>query len=175
MFITARRPFIPFGERLVPKPSPGVGRTVVLAMTATATMIPQTDAVSKLTPRIVPSPRKALIVEDRPCLAMLLGQILARLGIDAEVLRNGADALVRLKNGAADFDLVCSDVELRGASGWTILERVHACCPGLPFMLISGDPSESFSREASRRGAVPAFRKPFKLAEVQRTLAGLLS
>ena len=106
---------------------------------------------------------------------MLLGQMLARHGIEVEVLRNGADALMRLRNGAADFDLVCSDVELRGASGWTILERVHASRPGLPFMLISGDPSESFAREASRRGAVTAFSKPFKLAEVQQTLAGLLS
>ena len=105
---------------------------------------------------------------------MLLGQILARQGIDAEILHNGADALVRLKNGAADFDLICSDVELPGASGWTVLEWVRSFRPGLPIMLISGIPSESFSREAARRGAVAAFRKPFKLAEVQQTLAGLL-
>ncbi len=103
---------------------------------------------------------------------MLLGQILARQGIEAEILHNGADALVRLKNGAADLDLVCSDVELPGASGWTVLEWVHTYRPGLPFLLISGIQDGNFSREADRRGAVAAFRKPFKLAEVEQTLAG---
>ena len=107
-------------------------------------------------------------------LAMHLAQILARDGIEVEILRNGADALVRLKNGAADFDLVCSDVELPGASGWTVLEWMRTHQPETPFMLISGVPDSSFSREASRRGAVAAFRKPFKMAEVQQTLAGLL-
>ena len=144
-------------------------------MTATVTSAFQIDAYSKNTPRPAFSHKKALIVEDRPCLAMLLAQILARDGIDVEILRNGADALVRLKNGAADFDLVCSDVELPGASGWTVLERVRTHQPETPFMLISGIPDSNFSREASRRGAVAAFRKPFKLAEVQQTLAGLLA
>ena len=144
-------------------------------MTATATIHPQTDAASKVTPRIPAFPKKALIIEDRPCLATLLGQILAHQGIDAEILHNGADALARLKDGADDLDLVCSDVELPGASGWTVLEWVHAYHPGLPIMLISGIPDGNFSREAVRRGAVAAFRKPFDLGAVQQTLAGLFS
>ncbi len=144
-------------------------------MTATETIHAQTDAAPEIIPCTSSPHKKALVVEDRPCVAMLLGQILARQGIDAEILHNGADALMRLKNRGADYDLVCSDVELPGASGWTVLEWVHTYRPGLPILLISGTPSADFTREAGRRGAAAAFRKPFKLSEVQQTLAGLLS
>lgn len=123
--------------------------------------------------RIPSSPDKALVIEDRHLLAMLLGQVLARNGIDAEILRKGAEVIVRLRDEAADYALVCSDVELPEASGWTILEWVRSHRPRLRMMLISGDRDDDFLLEADRRGAVAAFRSPFKIAEVEQTLAEL--
>ena len=85
-------------------------------------------------------------------------------------VRNGAEAIVRLKDAAADYGLVCSDVELPGASGWTILEWVRTRYPGLPMVLISGVSDGDFMREAHRRGAIGAFRKSFNFGEVQHML-----
>ncbi len=118
-------------------------------------------------------PRNALVIEDHAYLARLLVEVFAYAGITAEIMSNGAEAIVRLKNGAGTFGMVCSDVELPGASGWTVLEWVHTCYPTLPMMLVSGTNDEDFILEASRRGAVAAFRKPFKVSEIWQTVAAV--
>ena len=118
-------------------------------------------------------PAKALVVEDHQGLGMLLRCVLGNHGIEAEIAPNGAEAIVRLKDAAADYGLVLSDVELPGASGWTILEWVRARYPGLPMVLISGVHDGNFVREAHRRGAVGAFRKPFNFGEIQHMLSEL--
>ncbi len=115
---------------------------------------------------------KALVIEEHGGLAGLLGQLFARNGIETEVLGNGVEALVRLRDGDVDYGLVCSDVELPGASGWTVLEWVNAFNPELPIMLISGANEFGFVREAKRRGAAAAFCKPFSIAQIQQTVAG---
>ena len=118
-------------------------------------------------------PTKALVVEDHQGLGMLLRCVLSNHGVEAEIVRNGVEAIVRLKDAAADYGLVFSDVELPGASGWTILEWVRTRYPKLPMVLISGVNDGNFQREAHRRGAVGACRKPFNFGEVQHMLSEL--
>jgi DNA-binding NtrC family response regulator len=130
-------------------------------------------AVNVLTEEVAVRPKKALVIEDHAAVARLLMHVFARAGIGTKVVGNGAEAIVRLRNGAGDYALVCSDVELPGASGWTVLEWVHTCHPALPMMLISGVNDGDFLLEANRRGAVAAFRKPFNLSEIEQTLAEL--
>ena len=115
--------------------------------------------------------KKSLVVEDQVEVAQLLALMLSSAGIEAEVVGNGAEALACLNEDAAGYALVCSDIELPGASGWAVLEWVHTFQPGLPIMLISGADDENFLGEAKRRGAVAAFRKPFSVAALQQTLA----
>ena len=133
-------------------------------------------ATESIVPKQPPAaPRKkALVVENRRALAALLEGILTRCGVDTEVVGNGAEALVRLRDHAEYYDLVCSDVELPGASGWTVLEWVRSRCPGLGLVLVSGEGAD-FPAEAARRGALAAFGKPFRVAEVQQTLAANLA
>ncbi len=118
-------------------------------------------------------PKKVLIVEDYPAIARLLADVFAASGIDAEIIGNGVEAIVCLKDDAADYGLVCSDVELPGASGWTVLEWVHTHHPDLPIMLLSGTDDANFVRDADQRGAVAALRKPFSIHEIERTLTGV--
>ena len=133
-------------------------------MTTTASIAQET---------IAPPPRKALVVEDHRGLGVLLRCVLTNHGVEAEIVHNGVEAILRLKNAAADYGLVCSDVELPGASGWTILEWVRTGYPELPMVLISGVNDGDFLREAHRRGAAGALRKPFNFGEVQHMLSGL--
>ena len=116
-------------------------------------------------------PKRALIVEDHAALALVLVRVLAIQGVDAEILGNGAEAIVRLRDRGADYGLVWSDVELPGASGWAVLEWVHSRCPDLPMLLVSGADDAGFPGEARRRGAAAAFLKPFSVAEVRQTMA----
>ena len=114
---------------------------------------------------------RALVIEDHPGLARLLGQVFSRIGIETDILSDGGEALMRLRVGDGDYGMVCSNVELQGASGWTVLEWVQTYYPNLPIMLMSGTTDPDFVGEAIRRGAVAAFRKPFSIAKIQQTLA----
>lgn len=60
-----------------------------------------------------------------------------------------------------------------GASGATLFEWVHTDHPTIPMIRLSGVDDENFPREATRRGAVTAFRKPFKVAAIQLGLAAI--
>ena len=130
-----------------------------------------TESIAQET--IAALPRRALIVEDHRGLGLLLRCVLTNHGVETEIIRNGAEAIVRLRDAAADYGLVCSDVELPGASGWTILEWVRTRSPELLMVLLSGVSDGSFLREAHRRGALGAFRKPFNFGEVQHMLSEL--
>ena len=137
-------------------------------MTATECIVPnQTITVPKQPAFAAP---RALVIEDHAGLAGLLGEVFARNGIDTDIFSNGAEALLRLRVGDGDYGMVCSDVELPGASGWTVLEWVQTYYPDLPIMLMSGTTDPDFVGEAMRRGAVAAFRKPFSVAKIQQTL-----
>jgi DNA-binding response OmpR family regulator len=116
-------------------------------------------------------PRKGLIVDDDVNIASLLSLFFTQHGIRVDIMGNGAEAIVRLKDRSAEYGLVCSDVELPGASGWMILEWVRGHAPDLPVMLISGMDDEDFLHKANGLGAVAAFRKPFNILDVRKTLA----
>ena len=45
-------------------------------------------------------PKKVLIVEDYPAVALLLAHVFAASGIDAEIIGNGVEAIVCLKEDA---------------------------------------------------------------------------
>ena len=138
-------------------------------MTATESIAPSQRIIVPKQP-VFAAPR-ALVIADHPGLAGLLGQVFSRIGIETDILNNGAEALMRLRVGDGDYGMVCSDVELPGASGWTVLEWMQTYHPDLPIMLMSGSSDPAFVGEAMRRGAVAAFRKPFSIAKIQQTLA----
>ena len=130
-------------------------------------------AMNVLTEEAVVRPKRALVIEDYEVLARLLRIVFARAGITAEVVGDGAEAIVRLQERAGDYGLVCSNVKLPGASGWTVLEWVCTHHPVLPMMLLSGVNDGHFLSEARRRSAAAAFRMPFNVDEIQQTLVEL--
>ena len=98
---------------------------------------------------------RILLVEDNPDDAALVQADLGRLrGVSVQVEhRNSLSAgLARLEKGG--FDLVLTDLNLPDSKNLEAFNRLRACAPALPVVILSGTyQEESMAREAIQDGA----------------------
>ena len=111
-------------------------------------------------------PKRILIVEDEPLIAMMLEDFLDAL--DREVAGSvdsvaGALELV----GQGGFDAAILDVNLRGGEQcWPVADALAKA--GVPFVIATGGDAIA----EPHRGR-PVLSKPFTMANVDQALAGL--
>jgi len=96
---------------------------------------------------------RILLVEDSELDAELLIEQLQEAGLDAEFVRVDSADDLRAALAGAPFDLVLSDMELPGFSGYQALEILHAHDPRLPFVFFSGTIGEETAVKALQEGA----------------------
>ena len=98
---------------------------------------------------------RILLVEDNPDDAALVQTDLGRLrGVSVQVEHMGSlsAALRRLEKGG--FDLVLTDLNLPDSKNLEAFNRLRACAPALPVVILSGTyQEESMAREAIQDGA----------------------
>jgi len=123
----------------------------------------------------VSGPLRALIVDDEPIVGRRLKPVLEKLGLEVESFEDSALALARFSE--AGFDIVVSDVRMKGIGGVTLLERVRSLSPRCKVILITGYPSPEVAAEAMAKGAFDYLAKPLRtdhLREVvERAMASL--
>ena len=96
---------------------------------------------------------RLLLVEDSELDAELLIEQLLEAGMEAEFLRvDGADDM-RAALAGPPFDLVLSDMELPGFSGYQALDILRSHDPRLPFVFFSGTIGEDAAVKALQQGA----------------------
>ncbi len=120
-------------------------------------------------------PLRALIVDDEPIVGRRLKPVLEKLGFEVETFEDSALALARFLE--AGFDIVVSDIRMKGIDGMTLLERVRARSRASKVILITGYPSPEVAAEAMARGAFEVLSKPLRtdrLREVVRRAAASL-
>lgn len=108
---------------------------------------------------------KVLIVEDEMPLAMLMINVLSRLGFDVEFAANGKKALAIATQKR--FDLITLDIQLPDMTGFEIcseLKQRHISYK-TPILFISASPSPEDIAEAKKRGAVDYMTKPFDVTD----------
>jgi signal transduction histidine kinase len=98
-------------------------------------------------------PVRILLVEDSELDAELLIEQLHEAGLDAAFVRVDAADDLRMALAGAPFDLVLSDMELPGFSGYEALEILQAHDPRLPFVFFSGTIGEETAVKALQEGA----------------------
>ncbi|MBL8554265.1 MAG: PAS domain S-box protein [Phenylobacterium sp.] len=113
---------------------------------------------------------RILLVEDNPDVADVAARMLEELGHEVVVAGGGQAGLKALAEGAA-VDLVFSDIVMAGEiDGLDMARRIRAAHPDCPILLATG-----YSEAAERIGdEFPILRKPYRLPELNRALAGLL-
>jgi two-component system, cell cycle sensor histidine kinase and response regulator CckA len=116
-----------------------------------------------------------LVVEDDATLRHLSLRMLPALGYRVTAAANGVEALHLLEvNGAADYDLVFTDLVMPEMGGIELAQRVQALCPELRVLFTTG-----FSHEldnALRKGSsqIQILLKPYTKAELARKIRATL-
>jgi DNA-binding response OmpR family regulator len=116
----------------------------------------------------MPGPKRILIVEDEPLIAMMLEDFLDALDREvAGTADNVADALARIAEGGVDGAIL--DVNLRaGERSWPVADALAAA--GIPFLLATGGSGDTIAD--AHRGA-PILSKPFTMDNVEKALNAL--
>jgi PAS domain S-box-containing protein len=104
---------------------------------------------------------RVLHVDDDPDFLDLSSTMLARQDDRLDVVTESAavDGLERLTDDATSFDCVVSDYQMPELNGLELLEAVRERDPDLPFILFTGEGSESLASDAITRGATDYLQK----------------
>lgn len=117
---------------------------------------------------------KILVVEDETAVAMMMVYLLTQAGIDAQTAWNAEKAMELARNET--FDLVTLDIDLPGADGFEIFNRLKQLphFQNTPAVFISGRTQMEIRQHAFDLGATDFIEKPFEAADfVSRIFACL--
>ena len=111
------------------------------------------------------SGEKILIVDDEQSMCQYLTIMLQKEGYEVTGVQRGVDALREAK--ARKFDLVITDIKMRGPSGLEVMKFVNENHPTTRVIVITGFATVETAREALKGGAVDFIPKPFKMSELR--------
>lgn len=120
-------------------------------------------------------PARVLYAEDLRDLRELMRLILHRAGYEVETVADGDEALRRLHEPRADFDLLITDHHMPQMNGLELVRRL----PTTPFrgkvMVFSSEIDPAVHREYHRLGVRVILPKPIRPDALRRVLAQLLA
>ena len=115
---------------------------------------------------------RILVVDDEPAAQRLLLRILQRSGYEAETAGDVTSALQLLEE--RPFDLVMTDLDMPGGSGFELIEVLGPRSPHIATVLVTGRGSAQVASHAVMAGAYGYLNKPFQTDEVEITLVNAL-
>jgi two-component system response regulator PilR (NtrC family) len=115
---------------------------------------------------------RILVVDDELSMREVLEITLRQEGYDV-TLADGGEAALRALDAAA-FDLVVTDLRMRGVDGLAVLRAVKERAPGTAVIMLTAFASTDTAVEAMKLGAYDYVTKPFKLDELRLTIASAL-
>jgi CheY-like chemotaxis protein len=119
------------------------------------------------------SARRILFVEDDHSLARLGSLFLKRIGCVVTTCRDGTEAAEAFEKSPAAFDLVITDAQMPGLSGFELVKKIHEACPGFPVLLCTGSHVSSVTLdEYGFRGVL---LKPYSAASFSEALDTILA
>ena len=116
------------------------------------------DSVSKSSP---PKAARILVVDDDDAVRRSVTRALRFEGHVVAAAASGEEALEVLRVGADGFEIVISDVMMRGMSGVDLCEKIRASHPNTRVILISGYPGSHFSDRSLSVEQFDLIQKPF--------------
>jgi len=115
---------------------------------------------------------RVLVVDDERSIRELLHITLRQEGYDV-TLADGGEAAIRALDETV-FDLVVTDLRMRGIDGLAVLRAVKERAPGTAVVMVTAFASTDTAVEAMKLGAYDYVTKPFKLDELRLTIASAL-
>ena len=117
--------------------------------------------------------KRILVVDDEQSIRDILSKMLSIIGFEVVVAGTGDEGLGLFQD--EPFDLVITDLEMPGMDGWTLTSRIKGDSPDTPVLIITGSSKVHVVRGMKEPSANYVMIKPFRLAELKRTVQRLLS
>ena len=156
-----------YGGALRIDSAPGQGTTVTINLPIVA---PSADEASPTAPRRA-APLRILVVDDDAEVRATLTEILEGEGHVVVQAADGEKAVACLRTGES-FDVVLTDLEMPGMTGWDVGYTIQQFWPRLPVGLVTGWGERAMTgEERSRVDFVIA--KPFDRGQLRETLAAV--
>jgi CheY-like chemotaxis protein len=89
----------------------------------------------------VPATPRILVVDDEEAILYVFERYLSVAGYEVSVADNGFDAISA--GEAGPFDLLITDFRMPGMNGIEVIHALRRLRPGLPALVISGNPVEA--------------------------------
>src|SRR5689334_14929674 len=103
---------------------------------------------------------RLLIIDDDPAVLSALPETL-RLWMPGSVVDLCGSARLALDRvEATDYDAIISDIRMPDMDGLALLERIKACRPNTPVLLVTGYGDQTLATQALRGGAFDYILKP---------------
>jgi signal transduction histidine kinase/ActR/RegA family two-component response regulator len=112
-----------------------------------------------------------LLVEDDAMVSMTAVATLQSFGYNVTHAADGKTALEQVTAHPRRFQLVLLDLRMPGLSGEATFEKLRELEPSLPVLIWSGYGAEQDVSSMLKRGAVGFVQKPYRVAELSRTVA----
>jgi DNA-binding response OmpR family regulator len=108
---------------------------------------------------------RILVVDDEKEMCLMLLKFLRQEGYNCQSATDSAQAFAILEHN--DFDLVISDIRMRGMSGLELLRELRLKHPGVDTIMMTAFTSEHSYSDIIQAGAADFIGKPFNLAELK--------
>ncbi|MGI8669114.1 MAG: EAL domain-containing protein [Aridibacter sp.] len=109
---------------------------------------------------------RILIIDDEPAIGELLCDVLTEY--DCKTASSAEEGISVLEK--ENFDLVLTDINMKGMSGLEMIPHIHRLAPDAVVMMISGEQNIDTAINALRDGVFDYLRKPFNLEYVKRAV-----
>lgn len=117
------------------------------------------------------SPSRVLIADDEPVFRRVIMFTLERRGLVVEAVKNGADALARLRQ--SPFDFVVTDLQMPVMNGLELVRHIRSALElvSLPVILCTGKGLELDGQKLCQQyGLTAVLHKPFSPQHLARLI-----
>jgi CheY-like chemotaxis protein len=116
-----------------------------------------------------------LVVDDEPALRCLAEALLEEVGYNAKLAENGRAAVQLLLEDPEAIAAVLLDMTMPGMGPEETVRLLQEIRPGLPVIILSGDPEDAVRRRFSAGAIAGYIAKPYTEIELEATLAQALA
>ena len=115
-----------------------------------------------------------LLVDDEDHILETTGRMLAALGLQVVVARDGLEALERFREHQQDLRLVLMDLTMPRMDGREAFRAMRELDPRIPVVLSSGFMEQDSLQSFPHGGPAAFLQKPYQLKDLRATLRGAL-
>lgn len=119
-----------------------------------------------------PMDPRVLVIDDDDYLRKFISRGLNRVGMSAEAVEGGSQAIAQMKQ--RQFDVVVCDLHMPEVDGLDVLRFSTSLRPAPPFIMLTGYGSVAVAVEAMKHGAADFLEKPISIDELKAAIQAVL-